>query len=228
MKSKWFEYKEVVIDLRKKGYSMTTIERQFGIPRSTLSGWFKTVTLTEEQRTSLMKSKSDGWKRARENAVKAHNLQKQNRIDLARSQAVQVFESLPLENNAVLELALAMLYFGEGSKKNATALGASDPKMILFFIKSCEKLYGIDRDTNRYDLHLRFDQDEEKEKAYWAKMLHIDVSLIKYASYDMRTVGKPTRSDYHGVCQVKISSVAIQRRLIALYNVYCSSVNLGT
>ncbi len=228
MKSKWFEYKETVIALRTKGYSMTTIERQFGIPRSTLSGWFKNVTLTEEQRTSLMKSKSDGWKRARENAVKAHNQQRQTRIDVARSQALQVFETLPHENDAVLELALAMLYFGEGSKKNATALGASDPKMIIFFIKSCEKLYGIDRNKNRYDLHLRYDQNEEKEKTYWAEKLHIDASLIKYASYDMRTVGKPTRTDYHGVCQVKIGSISIQRRLIALYNVYCASVILGT
>lgn len=228
MKSRWFEYKETVIALRKKGYSMTTIERQFGIPRSTLSGWFKTVILTEEQRTSLMQSKSDGWKKARENAVIAHRLQKQTRIDVARSQALRSFEALPLENDAVLELALAMLYFGEGSKKNATALGASDPKMILFFIKSCEKLYGVDRTKNRYDLHLRYDQDEVIEKAYWADKLHIDPSLIKYASFDKRTVGKPTRAGYHGVCQVKIGSISIQRRLIALYNVYCNSVILGT
>ena len=158
----------------------------------------------------------------------AHNKQKQSRIDSARIEALNTFESLPTENNSVLELALAMLYYGEGSKNNSTTLGASDAKMILFFVSACEKLYEVDRTKNRYDLHLRYDQDEETEKRYWANELHIDISLIKYVSRDRRTIGKPTRDGYHGVCQVRIGSVAIQRRLISLYSVYCSSVILGT
>ena len=59
MQSKWFEYKEEVCNLRKQGVSMTIIERRYGIPRSTLSGWFKDISLTEADRTRLMKNKLD-------------------------------------------------------------------------------------------------------------------------------------------------------------------------
>jgi len=60
MKSGWFEYKPDVLMLSAQGVSMTTIEREFGIARSTLSGWFKEVELTELQRTRLMKNSADG------------------------------------------------------------------------------------------------------------------------------------------------------------------------
>lgn len=49
MKSKWFKYKKEVLELRQKGISMTAIERQYGIPRSTLSYWFKDLKLTDAQ-----------------------------------------------------------------------------------------------------------------------------------------------------------------------------------
>lgn len=228
MKSRWFEYKEVVLDLRRKGTSMTSIEREFGIPRSTLSGWFKEVSLTETQRTKLMQNSSDGWKKARENAVLAHNLQKAHRISQAKIEALTVNSELPRESLAVLELSLAMLYFGEGSKKNLTSMGASDPFMLLFFITSLEKLYGLDRNNFRYDLHLRDDQPVEKLIIYWSDQLKVDRDRFSYVSKDKRTVGKATRGDYKGVCQIALGNIAIQRRLIALYNVYCSEVIRGT
>ena len=73
--------------LRRKGVSMTLIERELGIPRSTLSGWFKTIKLTEDQRTKLMKNKSDGWKIAREKAVIAHQYNKALRVLKAKQEA---------------------------------------------------------------------------------------------------------------------------------------------
>jgi hypothetical protein len=228
MKSKWYEYKEVVLDLRRKGTSMTVIEREFGIPRSTLSGWFKEVQLTEEQRTKLMKSKQDGWKKARENAVLSHNLQKAHRISEAKIEALAIHKELPLNSLAVLELSLAMLYFGEGSKKDRTSIGASDPFMLSFFITSLEKLYGLDRNNFRYDLHLRDDQPNDELIAYWSDQLNVDREKFTYVSKDKRTIGKPTRNDYKGVCQVSIGNIATLRRLIALYNVYCSEVIKGT
>lgn len=228
MKSKWFEYKEAVLELRKKGTSMTTIEREFGIARSTLSGWFKEVELTEQQRTKLMQNSVDGWKKAREKAVVTKNLQKAQRLSQAKIEALAVSKKLPKDSLAVLELSLAMLYFGEGSKKDRTSIGASDPRMLLFFITSLEKLYGLDRNNFRYDLHLRDDQDENDMKNYWSSQLMIKPEQIKYIAKDKRTVGRPTYGTYKGVCLVNASNISIQRRLIALYNIYCSEVTLGT
>jgi hypothetical protein len=226
MKSKWFDYKDAVLDLRRKGTSMTVIEQEFGIPRSTLSGWFKQVPLTETQRTKLMKNSQDGWKKAREKAVITKNLQKAQRLATAQKEAIDVHSKID-KSNSTLELALAMLYFGEGGKKDSTNMGAADPFMLLFFITSLENLYHLDRNTFRYDLHLRDDQCIEVQKEFWASKLEIPVEKIGYVSKDKRTIGKPTRNNYPGVCQISIGNIAIQRRLKALYNVYCAEVIKG-
>lgn len=228
MKSKWFEYKDTVISLRKKGVSMTVIEREFGIPRSTLSGWFKDVPLSEAQRTKLMRNSYDGWKKARENAVISKNIAKAKRLNIAKSQAIDTFNKLPNENLAVQELALAMLYFGEGAKKNTTSMSNSDANILRFFLSSIERLYGLERTNFRYDLHLRYDQDENLMRAYWAKSLCIPLEKIRYIVKDGRTEGRPTRDDYKGVCLINVRDISIQRKLIALYTVYCSEVCKGT
>jgi hypothetical protein len=227
MKSKWFEYKDVVLDLRRKGTSMTVIEREFGIPRSTLSGWFKEVELTEAQRTKLMKNSRDGWKKARESAIITKNLQKAQRIAKASTEANSIHTLLPKKSPEILELSLAMLYFGEGGKGGSTNMGAADPFMMLFFITAIEQIYNLDRQDFRYDLHLRDDQDSYLQKKFWAEKLSIPVEKIGYVSKDKRTRGKPTVNNYPGVCQVRVGSIAIQRRLMALYNVYCSEVIKG-
>lgn len=228
MNSKWFEYKEDAINLRKKGVSMTVIEREFGIPRSTLSGWFKHIQLTEAQRTQLMKNSYDGWKKAREQAVVSKNIAKAKRIRLAKDQAKSVYKSLPKDSPAVLELALAMLYYGEGTKHNATSMGNSNAGLLSFFLTAVEQLYGLSRFDFRYDLHLRYDHDEEEMKQFWASSLGIKLQNIRYTIKDARTDGKPTKNDYKGVCLVNIRDISIQRRLIALYNVYCSEICKGT
>lgn len=227
MKSKWFEYKDEIISLRRKGVSMTIIEREFGVPRSTLSGWFKDVELSEDQRTQLMKNRFDGWKKAREHAVISKNIAKTKRITIAKDQARDTLQRLPADSLAVMELALAMLYYGEGTKKNVTSLGNSDILLLRFFLSALEKLYGIQRNTLRYELHLRHDHDEELLKQYWATRLDIRPENINYIVKDKRTIGKPTINEYKGVCVVHVRDLSIQRRLIALYNVYCSEVIKG-
>ncbi len=227
MISRGFKYKQEVINLRRKGVSLTVIESEFDIPRSTLSGWFKDIKLTENQRTKLMKNSRDGWKKARERAVISKNISKAKRITKAKEEAVSTFKSLPEMSDPVLELALAMLYFGEGSKKHTTSMGASDSLMLSFFLSAVERLYGKDRNTFRFDLHLRDDQKEDELKTYWSHELRISSERIKYIVKDKRTIGKPTRNGYKGVCLITIGDISIQRRLIALYNIYCSEVNRG-
>ena len=53
MKSKWFEYKAQAIKSRRKGLSIKDINKKFGIPLSTLSGWLKDVELTNKQKEIL-------------------------------------------------------------------------------------------------------------------------------------------------------------------------------
>ena len=141
MKSKWFEFKEAAIRLRKQGYSMSKIEKKLGIARSTLSGWFKKVKLTPSQRKKLLKNSKNALVEARKKAVIWHNKQKQKRIEEAECQALNVLNNINIEDKHILELALSVLYISEGGKTtDQTAIGSSDPLILRFFLSSLKKI----------------------------------------------------------------------------------------
>jgi hypothetical protein len=223
MISRWFELKETAITLRKQGLSITVIERQLGISRSTLSGWFKDIQLTEEQRTRLMKNRHDGWQKAREKAVEAHRTQKALRLLNAKQAAQRTLEQIDL-SGPILDLAFAMLYLGEGTKSGATSLASSDPKILKFVLAVLRHNYGITTSMISCDLHLRVDQDELMLKQYWSQELGVPIERFKYIGFDKRSAGKPTYDHYKGVCVLNCGKIAIQRKLVYLYNLFCEKV----
>jgi hypothetical protein len=224
MKSKWFEYKEAAISLRKTGMSMTTVERKLGIPRSTLSNWFKDIPLTEEQRTRLMKNKQDGWLRARQNAVISHRAQKEQRLLDAKNEATKTLDQVDL-TDPILELAFAMMYWGEGAKSGGTSMASSDPDILRFMLIVLKRCYGVKIDSIRCDLHLRVDQDAEMLKKYWSDELKLPLQIFKYVAFDKRSAGKPTYDHYKGVCVISCGNIAIQRKIMYLYKLFCEKIS---
>lgn len=203
---------------------MTVIEREYGIPRSTLSGWFRGIKLTESQRTNLMKNQQDGWEKARKSAVKWHNNQKQNRLLEAEHAAAEVLGRISITPE-LLDITLAMLYFGEGAKNNTTSISNSNPVVLRFVLAVLKVNYGVETEQIRCDLHLRADQDGSAIQQYWQEELSLPASCFRYIAYDKRTIGKATYDGYMGVCVVTCSKIAIQRKLISLYNQFCSRVS---
>lgn len=223
MKSQWFEYKETAIALRRSGMSMTVIEKQLGIPRSTLSGWFKTIVLTSEQQNALNKNKHVALVLARARASESHRTKKALRLLEAKRSAIATLDKIELSPE-ILDLAFAMLYFGEGAKKNLPSISSSDPKILRFVLMVLQRNYGITPDMVRCDLHLRMDQDAAEMKNYWSGQLNIPVERFTYVAFDERTAGKKTYDHYKGVCLLYCGSIAIQRKLIYLYNLFCNKV----
>jgi len=223
MISKWFELKEDAIKMRKLGISMTVIETKLGIPRSTLSGWFKSVAITPAQQQALIQNRRDGWRKARIKAVESHREKKTLRILEAQTEALKTLDKIELTSE-ILDLAFAMLYFGEGAKKDITSLGSSDPRILKFTTTVLLRNYNIQPEQLRCDLHLRMDQNGEELKSYWSKELNIPVECFRYIAYDKRTAGKPTYDHYKGVCVITCGNIAIQRKLIFMYTLFCEKV----
>jgi len=224
MYSRWFHLKEEAVALRETGMSITVIERRLGIPRSTLSGWFKNIQLTEDQRLSLMKSKQDGWAKARIKAVESHKAQKTLRLLEAKRQAEKTLAHIDITDGAILDLAFAMLYLGEGSKNGTTSIASSDPRILRFVLAVLRKNYGVNSGMVKCELHLRADQGAEELKQYWSSVLNVPLSNFRKAYFDQRSAGRPTYDRYKGVCVLYCGSIAIQRKLTYLYNHFCDKV----
>jgi len=210
--------------LRRKGTSIRAIERDWGIPRSTLSGWFKNIKLTKEQKIRIWNKASKATAEARKKAVLWHNKEKEKRMLVAENEAILGLSKLNVEDKNTLELALAFLYMGEGSKADLTSMGNSNPKVLKFFIKSLELLYDIHKDELKCNIHIRSDQNGEQLRKYWSNELEISINNFGPCAVDKRTVKSKTYSYYNGVCVVRAGRVAIQRKLVFLSNGFCDKI----
>ena|SRR3989344_2288476 len=225
MISRWANKKPEAIALRRKGNSIKDIEKILGIPRSTLSGWLRSVTLTKKQREDLNQRHKQGLVTARVAAIQWHNAQKAGRIEQASKLGEEVLKRISSSIDT-LELALAFLYLGEGSKKSSgTSLGSSDSRIAKFYIRCLRQIYDVPLKNIKCYLHLRADQDGEIMKQYWSKELTLPISNFGKSSFDKRTLGKLTYPHYKGVCLIECGRVDIQRRLMYIANGFCDIVS---
>ncbi|MCB9806173.1 helix-turn-helix domain-containing protein [Candidatus Nomurabacteria bacterium] len=217
--------KEKALNLRRQGVSIRKISDRLNIPKSTLSGWFKNIQLTQKQKEKLKGEWQKGLVKAREKAKEWHIAEKEKRISIAKDKAKETLTKIHLGDKSVLKLALALLYLGEGFKTGDTGMGNSNPIILKFFIESIIKLYDLDYTDFYCDLHLRSDQDEKELTEYWSKSLKIPKDNFKHTFFDKRTLGKRTYSHYKGVCLVRIGRVQISRELMFLSAYFCDKVS---
>ena len=213
------------LSLRKQGKSIRNIESTLGIPRSTLSGWLRDVPLTKPQLRALEKQRASSLVSARIKASEVHRARKQTRIRTVKTAVDMSYPDIHQSSAETIEIALAMLYLGEGAKTNSRlGLGSSDAMIMRFYVRALERLYSISPSQLRVDLHLRDDQDEIIAKKYWSRAIGIPLNRFLYVSKDKRTIGKPTYEGYNGVCYVGGGGVEIQRRLMYLAEVFCKGI----
>lgn len=221
MKSRFEHLHQQAISLRKSGCSIGEVERRLGIPRSTLSGWFRDILLTKIQVEKLEKRSREGLVLARTKASDWHRAKKAERIAAAEHGSKQLVKRVSRSDDA-LEVALAFLYLGEGAKTGSrTALGSSDVRIARFFVKSVQRLYGVPTDRFRCNLHLRSDQDSNEMKRFWSRALDLPLNNFGTSSIDKRTAGRATYHHYKGVCLINCSRVDIQRRLLYIASGFC-------
>ena len=224
MKSRFSHLRSQAEDMRRSGRSLKSVAAELSIPQSTLSGWFQGIILTEEQRAALKANWRKTTAVARTKAAKTHRLNKRKRVERIQKQVRTDYEDiLSAPSPEHVEIALAMLYLGEGTKQGCRlGLGNSDPAIVKFYVGALMRLYGVDTNSFRADLHLRMDQDGEGLKRFWSRKIGLPLNRFRYILRDKRTAGKPTYEGYKGVCYVDGGGVEIQRRLLYLARVLCT------
>ncbi len=226
MISRWSNLKDKVIGLRKEGTSIGVINKKYGIPKSTLSIWFRKIKLNKYQRDRIYKAATIKMDNARKKAVLWHNKQKADRIEKAKIDAYLTLSRLDEKNESILELALSFLYLGEGAKSNVTSMGNSNPKILKFLINAVDKLYGIKTKDIKCDIHIRSDQNGEQLNKYWSKTLNIPLKNFGKVSVDKRTVKFKTYPTYKGVCVLRVGTLHLQRKLLFLSDGFCDKISL--
>lgn len=219
--------KKQAVALRENGESYSAIELELGVSRATLSGWLGKLSLSTQAKKIILKRKQDHLKQACQKAASEHRRIRDEEVEKIVKEVVTDFTNLKFDR-LTKEMLLAMLYLGEGFKKRSVVgLGNSNPKIVSVFVELLREIYLVSDNKLRCFLYLRADQNDEKEKRYWSKMLRINVSLFRKSQKDKRTLGKKTYKGYHGVCAVYCYDASIEKRLMAFQEVLLKKLLMG-
>lgn len=181
----------IAFRMRTAGNSYNEINVKLGIPKSTLSSWFRNLVLSDDARTRLTKRVRNGTMKG---LVKRNKMQ----THLARQKMHSIRESarkvVPTLKKRDLLLLGALLYWAEGYKrplvrdgKELTAHSISfvnaDAEMIRAFIKFLTEILEIDKKKIVLAMRLYPHINEKEANRHWLGVTELAPSNFRKTTY---------------------------------------------
>ncbi len=205
--------KDIAIELRKKGYSYSHIQRVTGYSVSTLSYHLSHIPYVPNKETVA----SIGNALAKSAEVKSQK--KVNALLDAKRQAQKDVGILTSRDIFMLGLGI---YIGEGSKTQShVRLVNADPKVLRLYVRWLRML-GLRSENLSVRIHLYPDTPIQEAESYWCKQLGVPLAQFQSPSIDRRVGKDRKRSATHtyGTAHVTVRAngnksfgVALSRRI---------------
>lgn len=208
--------REKAFKLRLRGYSYNEIRNKLGVPKSTQSGWFKDMVLSERACKRLEARKGIGTevliKRNKEQTVKAWKRAKN--IQHATARKVKKL------NQYELALVGAALYWGEGYKRlkvkngikitnHIISFANSDAEMIKLFITFLLDILGVQIDDIKLDVRVFPHLSDKECLTYWKSVTGLPIKNFNKPSRVISISSKrkrPFNRLPYGTVQVRVNS----------------------
>lgn len=180
------EVRARALKLRLRGRSYSEIQKELGVAKSTLSGWFKDVVLSDMAKTRLASRTRIGAEVfIKLNKAQTHHARE--RVALIRARSRQTIRPF---SQADLRILGAALYWAEGYKRpivrdgrevtsHAVSFLNSDPDMIRLFIVFLERSLGVSRSDIRATMRLYSHINEEEARRYWMRATELPAEQFR-------------------------------------------------
>lgn len=193
--SAW-ERAEVGRASRRLGWTYGEIRELVPVPKGTLAGWCRDITLSANQVAAI---------RARTESRRGvpRDTQRKRRAEVQRIRAdARVFALDHLREP--LFVAGTVLYWGEGAKTYPRlALSNADPAALRPFIRWTRRFH---HDGARFvlALHLHHGNDERLARQWWAESLHLDEPDFTKTFVKPPGTGHRKNRLRQGICRVTV------------------------
>ena len=206
------EAKQKALELVRQGSTYVQIQKELGIPKSTLSVWVNQIGKKPDRARQLAHLNV-----ARIAATATLRRNKESRIAQAALAATQLADAISINKEEVGKALLAMLYWAEGGKQDGNMkFTNTDPNLVVFFVTLLRKQYAVDEKRFHVALQLHSYHLSKEELSFWSKVLNIPISQF-WKIYRKPRGGRRTyRRNSHGICNLHYASSSIQRELLAL------------
>lgn len=208
----------------EEGLSYREIEEITGVSRSTLSHWLRDIPLTEEQKARLQERIRANRAAFAARAWKINRDRHRQAREEARRGGEKIVDDLP-EKACLDELALAMLYLGDGTKTGGRVqLASTNPDILRYFLWT---LRSLEVEEERISLRLNLVEAartvEQKLIRWWARKLDCSEEQFNKTQFDTRSHQTKVTEDSHGVCTITHYSTYLQERILGLAQAYVQS-----
>jgi len=200
--NKYVHLKNKAIEFRNKGMALDDIVNHLAMSRTTVYYWIKDISIsrTEKQQKQVIK------------AARAQRTKYKTMRDDAYKQGIDEANDM-LKDRDMRDFVI--LYIGEGSRRDlgTIAVANSNASVIKFVQTMFFKM--TDKDLN-YLIQYHVDQDLDKLKIFWSKVLKIDKEKIKLQrkSNSGKMAKRQWRSEY-GVLTIRFYDTYLKCRLNA-------------
>jgi len=217
--------KDAALKLRLNGKSYSEICSALGIPKSTLSGWFSDVVLSE---TAQKRITERSQKKSLDGLIKRNK----NQTKLAWERARQIQNSASKEIDSLsktdLLIVAAALYWAEGYKKllvrkgkevthHPVSLTNSDPVLIKMFLRFLREYCKVSEEKIRADLRIFPNQNGKYIQEFWEKetgILPCNFGKIYTGISKSSQSKRPYNRLPIGVIQIRVSDTKLFHRII--------------
>lgn len=156
--------------MRRRGNSYGEISTALGgIPKSTLSGWLRSILLSRKLKQRLYTARIQNLALGSQSSQRRRKREVDAIIAKAKSDVV-----LPLEKQTFVLMGAA-LYWAGGTKKGQFEITNSDPLLILFMVKWIEEIFKVAPVDLRTKLNMYSQQDEIMLQQFWSDLCGIPV-----------------------------------------------------
>ena len=226
MKSRLKE-RQQAIELRKQGFSYKEIMERVNVSKSSLSGWFKYLSLNHEEEKQLLENITERSNEGRARAVESNRTKRIKRESNAFADAGILYETY--KHDPVFMTGVS-LYWAEGSKRtSAFQFMNSDPTMILFMIFWVQKYLLIKKEDIFLRINTHADFITEKYEDFWSSVTGIPIVQFKNTVYKPNAIHGIYKKNpsYKGCARIEVrGGMALLRKTIFLYKILNSELEV--
>lgn len=189
-----------IINLRKKGLSISEISKNTGKSKSIVSKYIQDVFVPEKY-LKILKEKQGGSKYRSNNLWTASNLEAEN-----------IIKTFSDRDKLIL---LIGIYWGEGTKRELNIIN-SDPVLLRAFVDFSEQI-GVSKNRIKASVRVYNNMDKYYCINYWSKVLNIN----KNQFFNTEVInGKKNGKLKYGMCRLRVEKSSKEfKLLISLINV---------
>ena len=217
--------KETAFKLRLAGKSYTEIHRSLGVAKSTLSGWFSGLVLSDDLRKAI---EQRGRKKSIEGLIKRNK--NQTRLAIARAASMRQQGAGEIQSFSQSDLFLfgVALYWAEGYKRplvrngrertcHTVSLTNSDPGLVKVFLRFLRECCGVREEKIKAGVRIFQHQNEKHLIQYWQKETNIlprNFGKVYYGVSKSSLHKRPFNRLPYGVIQVTVADTQLFHRIM--------------